>query len=98
MLNQNCFNSLASAPLLSGTTEISFLTQSEIQLTRFMNLRLLKELGTNRLKNENIEIKISYPKTFDTGLFGVEYPELYAKYTYEIISMDEENINLSYFL
>ena len=42
---------------------------------------LLKELGTNRLRNEQIEIKISYPKSFDTGLFGMEYPELYAKYT-----------------
>ncbi|MFX1287779.1 MAG: hypothetical protein ACFFFY_04360 [Promethearchaeota archaeon] len=38
-----------------------------------------------------MEINITYPKSFDTGLLGVEYPELYEKYT-SVERVIKENI------
>ena len=42
---------------------------------------LSKELDIRHLRNEYVEIKITYPKSFDAGLLGAEYPALYEKYT-----------------
>ena len=42
---------------------------------------LFKEIEVRELKNKYVDVKIVYPKTFDSGLLGVEYPELYERYT-----------------
>ena len=42
---------------------------------------MLKQLEIKYLKNQYTEIKINYPKSFDVGLLGEEFPELYKKYT-----------------
>lgn len=45
---------------------------------------LMKEFGITQIANIDTdkvrEIKINYPKSFDVGLLGKDYPELYTKY------------------
>lgn len=42
---------------------------------------IMIELDEKELKNEEHEIKLARPYSFDVGQLGVDYPELYKKYT-----------------
>lgn len=41
---------------------------------------LMKEKGVKALKEDDVSVEIRYPKSFDVGQLGIDYPELYKKY------------------
>jgi len=55
--------------------------KKEMNILKEEILGLFDEQGIKSVNTEKGRISVQYPKSFDTGLFGVEFPDLYKKYT-----------------
>lgn len=64
---------------------------------RNMFLELPENLRKDKLKDDSIEeVSIQFPKSFDMGLLGINYPELYKKYVKtEMVIVKSEKVNFN---
>lgn len=57
---------------------------------------LMKEKRVKQLKENDISVEIRYPKSFDVGQLGVDYPELYEKYvSFEEVIIKSEKMTIN---
>ena len=57
---------------------------------------LMNEYEIKHLKNEVVDVEIRYPKSFDPGQLGVDYPELYQKYVkIEKVIVESEKMTIN---